>query len=203
MWILRYVAFVSPSGPMWTLVFAPRSPPVRSENEPATRSIPSSRAIDLAQSWVAPSYGSAPAIVCSGVPSTGHFSGSTINSAPADAAARVNRSAASRLRSRSGVDCSWTAAARTWALLPDGLTRQSTEHIVLHRGTPKAMAVGGRVRPGNDALHRARARGRTAPLVVGGVGWRAAARGDPLPVQFETGAGYADRGDDRAGVDTE
>ena len=44
--------------------------------------------------------------------------GSTTSSAPADAAARVSRSAVSRLRSRSGVDCSWTAAARTRALLP-------------------------------------------------------------------------------------
>ena len=59
-----------------------------------------------------PSSGSAPAAVCSGVPSTGHFSGSTTSSAPRAAASRVSRSAASRLRSRSGVELSWTAAAR-------------------------------------------------------------------------------------------
>ena len=67
----------------------------------------------------APSSGSAPAAVCSGVPSTGHFSGSTTSSAPRAAAARVSRSAASRLRSRSGVELSCTAAARMTVLSSD------------------------------------------------------------------------------------
>jgi hypothetical protein len=74
--------------------------------------MPSSRARPRAQASVGPSSGSAEAAVCSGVPSTGHFSGSSTSSAPVAAAARVRRSAASRLRSRSGVECSWTAAAR-------------------------------------------------------------------------------------------
>ena len=98
---------------MWTAVFAPRSAPsTRSAIEPATRSIPSSRAAPRAHSSAGPSSGSAPAAVCSGVPRTGHFSGRTTSSAPWAAAARVSRSAASRLRSRSGVELSWTAAAR-------------------------------------------------------------------------------------------
>ena len=40
----------------------------------------------VAQAWTGPSNGSAAAIVCSGVPSAGHFSGSTTRSAPAFAA---------------------------------------------------------------------------------------------------------------------
>src|SRR4029079_9866060 len=64
----------------------------------------------------------------------GHFAGSPTSSSPAAAAARVRRSAASRLRSRSGVDCSWTAAARTAGLLPQKLIDVSVnaaiEHIV-------------------------------------------------------------------------
>ena len=151
-----------------------------------------------------PSNGSAPAIVCSGVPSTGHFSGSTTSSAPADAAARVNRSAVSRLRSRSGVDCNWTAAARTKALLP-----RRTDPSVNRAYRSAAMALRkswrwvGAFGPGRDALHRARARRCAAPLVVGGVGRRAAARGHARPVRPDAGAGYADRGDDRPGVDAQ
>src|SRR5689334_4834734 len=114
MWSLRYTARPSPSGPMWTQVFEPLSrPSTRSAIEPATRSIASSRAIAWAQARAGPPYGSAPAAVSSGVPSTGHFSGSTTSSAPAATAARVRRSAVARLRSRSAVAVSWTAAART------------------------------------------------------------------------------------------
>ena len=75
--------------------------------------MPSSRAVAAAQRSAGPSNGSAPAAVSSGVPSTAHFSGSTTSSAPAAAAARVRRSAVARLRSRSAVEVSWTAAART------------------------------------------------------------------------------------------
>jgi hypothetical protein len=104
---------------MWADVLEPFSAPgTRSAIEPATRSTPSSRAVSRAQVRAGPSNGSAPATVCSGVPSTDHFSGSTISSAPAAAAARVSRSAVARLRSRSAVDVSWTTAARTAGLLP-------------------------------------------------------------------------------------
>src|SRR4051812_35516512 len=131
---------------MCTDVLEPRSrPSTRSAIDPATRSIPSSRAVARAQPSVGPSSGSAAAAVCSGVPSTGHFSGSTTRSAPARAAARVNRSAASRLRSRSGVDCSWTAAARI--SLP-GLTDQSTGRAEYRAGMrPWRGSVGEAGRP--------------------------------------------------------
>src|ERR1044071_90580 len=99
---------------MCTHVFEPRPRPgTRSAIEPATRSMPSSRAIECAQLSAGPSNGSAPAAVSSGVPSSAHFSGSTTSSAPAEAAARVRRSAVVRLRSRSAVAVNWTAAART------------------------------------------------------------------------------------------
>src|SRR3954449_2346871 len=118
MWILRYVARGSPSGPKCTEVLRPRSAPsTRSAIEPATRSMPSSRAARLAHVSAGPSRGSAPAAVCSGVARTAHFSGSTTSSAPAAAAARVSRSAASRLRSRSPVELSCTAAALTASVL--------------------------------------------------------------------------------------
>src|SRR3954453_14716673 len=124
------MAWISPSGPTCSAVLRRRASSSRSSvNEPATRSIPSSRAMPRAQRATGPSSGSAAAIVCSGVPSAGHFSGSTTSSAPACAAARVSRSAVSRLRSRSGVDCSCTAAARTRVLLPHGLTRQSIARL--------------------------------------------------------------------------
>ena len=52
----------------------------------------------------APSSGSAaPAVICSSVPSTLHFSGSTTSSAPSAAASRTRRSAVSRFRSVSSV----------------------------------------------------------------------------------------------------
>ena len=104
--------------------------------------------------------GSAPAAVCSGVPSTGHFSGSTTSSAPCAAASRVSRSAASRLRSRSGVELSWTAAARMASLLRiRRLTRQS---ITETRGYPampllQGLDVGRGLRPGPDAVRGERA----------------------------------------------
>ena len=75
--------------------------------------MPSSRAASRAHVSAGPSSGSAPAAVSSGLASTGHFSGRTTRSAPAAAAARVSRSAASRLRSRSAVELSCTAAALT------------------------------------------------------------------------------------------
>ena len=93
-----------------------------------------------------------------GSPSTAHFSGSTTSVAPAAAAARVSRSAASRLRSRSAVELSCTAAALTaWLLSPPGLTRQS---IPLRRGyrapmrTPAVSAWRGRTgrRPGGPTV---------------------------------------------------
>jgi hypothetical protein len=113
MWILRYTARTSPSGAMCTDVLEPRSRSgTRSAIEPASRSMPSSRAVARAQASAGPSNGSAPAAVSSGVPSTAHFSGSTTSSAPAAAAPRVRRSAVARLRSRSAVAVNWTAAAR-------------------------------------------------------------------------------------------
>jgi hypothetical protein len=90
----------------------------RSAIEPATRSMPSSRAVARAHESAGPSNGSAPAAVSSGVPSTAHFSGSTMSSAPAAAAPRVSRSALARLRSRSAVEVSWTAATRTGFSFP-------------------------------------------------------------------------------------
>ncbi len=61
------------------------------------------RAADRAHWMHRPSSGSAPAVICSSVPSTLHFSGSTTSSAPRAAASRTSRSAVSRLRSVSSV----------------------------------------------------------------------------------------------------
>src|SRR3954451_4953545 len=139
MWILRYTARTSPSGPMCTDVLAPRSRSgTRSAIEPATRSTPSSRAVARAQASAGPSNGSAPVAVSTGVPSSAHFSGSTTSSAPAAAAARVRRSAVMRLRLRSAVAVSWTAAARTrfspsreidWSVNPDAPAYRAVKPI--------------------------------------------------------------------------
>ena len=81
-------------------------PSRRSAIEPATRSTPSSRAVSRAQRIEGPSSGSAPAVICSSLPSTDHFSGRTISSAPSAAAARVSLSAAAAFRSLSAVELS-------------------------------------------------------------------------------------------------
>ena len=133
--------------------------------------MPSSRAASRAHVSAGPSSGWAPAAVSSGLASTGHFSGRTTRSAPAAAAARVSRSAASRLRSRSAVELSCTAAALTAiAPLSPGLTRQS---IPLRRGyrgpmrtSPWVPGAARPARPGRPAtvpLPPAR-----MPLVRGG-----------------------------------
>src|ERR1700754_3128573 len=134
---------------MWADVLEPFSRPgTRSAIDPASRSMPSSRATARAQPSAGPSNGSAPAAVSSGVPSTAPFSGSTTSSAPAAAAARVSRSAVARLRSRSVVDVSCTAAARTLGLLPVRLTGQSTpvRQDTAPMGLPERMPLirGGR-----------------------------------------------------------
>ena len=157
----------------------------------------------VAHCRIGPSNGSAAAIVCSGVPSAGHFSGSTTRSAPAFAASRVRRSAVARLRSRSGVDCSWTAAARTRFSFPDGLTRQSTSISFGSMALRKSWRWVGAFGPDADAVRRARAGRRAAPVVVGGVGRRASARGQARAVRAVAGARDADRGHDRAGVDAQ
>ena len=110
---------------------------------------------------------------------TGHFSGRTTSSAPRAAAARVSRSAASRLRSRSGVELSWTAATRMASLLRRRrLTRQS---ITETRGYPampfyKDWTWVGAFGPDLMLCAATRA-GRALPRgLVGGVGRGAPAR---------------------------
>ena len=213
----------SPSGPTWIDVLRPRSSPsTRSLNEPATRSIPSSRRSPSPTRRIGPSNGSAAAIVCSGVPSAGHFSGSTTSSAPACAASRVRRSAVARLRSRSGVDCSWTAAARTRFSFPDGLTRQSIASMSISfraHAAAQVLALGRRVRTGRDAVRRHARRSacsaRSWWAVWDGTRLREGTRGVTLTRERRAGRdgdvrigltlahGDADRGHHRTGLDAQ
>ena len=109
------------------------------------------------------------------------------SSAPACAAARVKRSAVSRLRSRSGVDCNWTAAARKGS---PWLTNKSIRprSISCERdAAPQILALDRGLRARPDAVRRTRPRRRAAPLVVGGVGRHAIARGHARPVRTHAG----------------
>jgi hypothetical protein len=119
---LRYTALISPCASTCTDVLASFSRPARiSSTDPAISSTPSSRAIARAH-WIAdPSSGSAAARSCSSVPIAVHFSGSTINSAPSTAAARVRRSATAMFSTRSALELSWTAATLKNASPPAGL----------------------------------------------------------------------------------
>ena len=74
----------SPSASMCSEVLASfSSPSSSSSSEPGTSSTPSSRASPRAHATVGPSSGSADSRSCSSEPIEGHFSGSTISSAPA------------------------------------------------------------------------------------------------------------------------
>jgi hypothetical protein len=59
----------------------------------------------------------------------------------------------------------------------DSSVNPASEHIVPRRGASQAVAMAGRVRAGDDAVRRDRARRRRAHGVVGGVGRARVARG--------------------------
>ena len=104
--------------------------------------------------------------VCSGVPSTGHFSGSTTSSAPACGRVAGQAVGGREVAVAVGVDCSWTAAARMRVLLPHGLTRQSIRSRA-YRSAPHGASASrwrwvGAFGPGRDAVRRARAGRRDA-----------------------------------------
>ena len=106
MWILRYTARISPSGPTWTLVLAD----LVLARRPARRSIRPAGRSRARRRPRAPTRcrfrraAAARAAICSGGPSTLHFSGQHDQLArPRAAASRTRRSAVARLRSTSSV----------------------------------------------------------------------------------------------------
>ena len=164
MWILRYTrshlavgtdvharvaSFVSPGHALDDRAGDEVDPELRGRSTGPTRS-------------AGPSSGCAPAAICSAVPSTLHFSGSTTSSAPAAAASRTRRSAVARLRSTSSVELSWTAPARTSLTLSSvgRLTSQSDASRTNASATtcgrplerPYRGAFGARARRGLAAL---------------------------------------------------